>query len=313
MTTASLVPESDRSRSVSLAELWKRQPVARTLSNAFIRFRYADGFSFARSMAFQIVLALLPGLIFIVALATRLGDGRLQSMIRETMETVAPGPASELLLGAFQQGTEAGRANALAIVIGGLAAITAGVGGMAQLQRGASRIYGVLGDRPTVQRYGLATVLTLTVGVLLILGFLAIVLGASIGGTFQDEIAEIWGWARWPLGVLVVSLGLGALFKYAPNRQQPKFPVLALGGLVAVLGWLLTSVLLAVYLNTSTAFGETYGPLAGFIGMLLWAQFTGIAIFFGIAVAAEVEAEYAGVTDPTSDPQPTGEDDHGDS
>ena len=313
MTTASVVPEGDRSKSVSVMELWRRQPFRQTLSNAFVRFRYADGFSFARSMAFQIVLALLPGLIFVVALATRLGEGRLQSMIRETMETVAPGPATELLLGAFQQGTEAGRANALAIVVGGLAAITAGVGGMAQLQRGASRIYGVLGDRPTVQRYGLATALTLTVGVLLILGFLAIVLGSTVGGSFRDEIAETWAWARWPLGVVVVSLGLGALFKYAPNRQQPKYPVLALGGLVAVAGWLLTSVVLAIYLNTSTTFGETYGPLAGFIGVLLWAQFTGIAVFFGIAVAAEVEAEYAGVTEPTTDPQPTGGENDGNS
>jgi YihY family inner membrane protein len=303
-TTASYVPEMESPDAGDLDDALRQSAIGELMKNAFVRFRYADGFSFARSMAFQVVLAIIPGLIFVVALATRIGEGRMQSMIRETITTVAPGPASQMLLQAFEQGSDAGAGNLIAIVTGGLAALVSGVAAMAQLQRGSSRIYGVLGDRPTLQRYGLATVLTLTVGIGLGIGFLAIVVGSSLGGTFRDEIAEVVSWARWPLGILLAGLSLAALFKVAPNRRQPAFGWLALGGGVAVLGWLIVSVGLALYLNASSTFGETYGPLAGFIGLMLWAQLSGIAIFFGLAVCAQLESRYEGVDEPTAEASP---------
>lgn len=36
-------------------------------------------------------------------------------------------------------------------------------------------------------------------------------------------------------------------------------------------------------------------PLTGVIALLLWAQLTSVAIFFGIAVAAQLEAVRAGI------------------
>ena len=51
----------------------------------------------------------------------------------------------------------------------------------------------------------------------------------------------------------------------------------------------------------SRDFGETYGPLAGVIGLLLWALGTALALFFGLAVAAQLEAVRAGSPQPGSD------------
>jgi YihY family inner membrane protein len=298
-TTASHVPEISSPDAEDLRDALHQSSIGELMQDSFVRFRYADGFSFARSMAFQVVLAIIPGLIFVVALATRIGDARMQEMLRETITTAAPGPASQMLLQAFDQGSEAaGTGNLVAIVVGGLVAFVSGVAAMAQLQRGASRIYGVLGDRPTLQRYRVATALTLTVGIGLALGFLAIVFGSTAGGAFRDEIAEIVSWARWPMGILLATVSLAAVFKVAPNRRQPAFSWLALGGVVAVAGWLMVSVALALYLNASSTFGETYGPLAGFIGTMLWAQLSGIAIFYGLAICAQLEGRHEGVEEP---------------
>ena len=44
----------------------------------------------------------------------------------------------------------------------------------------------------------------------------------------------------------------------------------------------------------SQGFGETYGPLAGVIGLLLWTLLTALALFLGLAVAAQLEAVRAG-------------------
>lgn len=305
MTVASYVPEVQNPESDALRQATQRTPIGQLMKEAFIRFRYADGFSFARSMAFQVVLTIFPGLIFAVALATRIGEGRFQALIREGMNSVAPGPASELLIQAFQQGSDAGRGNLIAIALGGLAALVSGVAGMAQLQRGASRIYGVLEDRPTMRRYGLATVLTLTVGLLLTAALLVIVVGSSVEGAFRDEFNDIWVWLRWPLGVGFAVAALAALFRVAPNREQPGLSWLLLGGGVAVAGWLLVSIGLAIYLNASASFGETYGPLGGLIGTMLWAQLSSIAIFYGLAVAAQLESRYEGIMAPTAEVSPT--------
>ncbi len=274
--------------------------------DSFLRFRKADGFSFARSLAFQIVLAVIPGLIMVVGIADWIGEGRFQTLIQEGITTLAPGPASEMFLQAFEQGSAAaGRGSIWPIIGGGFAALVAAVTAMAQLQRGASRIYGVQADRTTFKRYLLATLLTLTVGLALTTAFILIVIGSTVGGDLQDQIAQTWAWARWPLGLTLLAGGLALLFKAAPNRPQPGLSWLALGATVATIGWLIVSIALAIFLNASRLFGETYGPLAGFMGLVLWAQFSGIAILYGIAVAAQLEAIPADVDEPVeSDAHP---------
>ena len=64
--------------------------------------------------------------------------------------------------------------------------------------------------------------------------------------------------------------------------------------------WFAFTGLLALYVGESREFGETYGPLAGFIGLLLWSFVSALALFLGLAVAAQLEAERAGVPEPSN-------------
>ncbi len=48
-----------------------------------------------------------------------------------------------------------------------------------------------------------------------------------------------------------------------------------------------------------------YGPLTAFIALLLWANLTAVALFYGIAFAAQLEAARAGIKAPAHpDPGP---------
>ena len=51
---------------------------------------------------------------------------------------------------------------------------------------------------------------------------------------------------------------------------------------------------LGLLFQVSTSFGDTYGPLAGIVALLLWALLSAIGLFFGAAVAAQLEAVRAG-------------------
>ena len=65
--------------------------------------------------------------------------------------------------------------------------------------------------------------------------------------------------------------------------------------------WLFLTGLLALYVVKSGSFGSTYGPLTGIFALLLWANLSSVALFLGIAFAAQLEAVRAGAPTPASD------------
>jgi uncharacterized BrkB/YihY/UPF0761 family membrane protein len=58
------------------------------------------------------------------------------------------------------------------------------------------------------------------------------------------------------------------------------------------------TVLLGLFFRLSSSFGDTYGPLAGIVALLLWALLSSVAVLFGAAVAAQLEAVRAGASAP---------------
>ena len=71
--------------------------------------------------------------------------------------------------------------------------------------------------------------------------------------------------------------------------------------MVCVAGWVLVTVALSAALSLSSSFGETYGSLAGLVALQLWTLLSAIAIFFGAAVAAQLEAVRAGAPQPRAE------------
>ena len=55
---------------------------------------------------------------------------------------------------------------------------------------------------------------------------------------------------------------------------------------------------LSVFFAMSKSFGQTYGPLAGIVALLLWSLLSAVAVLFGGAVAAQLEAVRAGARKP---------------
>jgi uncharacterized BrkB/YihY/UPF0761 family membrane protein len=75
---------------------------------------------------------------------------------------------------------------------------------------------------------------------------------------------------------------------------------LAFGSGVSLALWLLHTGLLALYVVKSGSFGTTYGPLTGIFALLLWANLSSVALFLGVAFAAQLEAVRAGSPEPAS-------------
>jgi uncharacterized BrkB/YihY/UPF0761 family membrane protein len=91
------------------------------------------------------------------------------------------------------------------------------------------------------------------------------------------------------------------VLNHSPWRRQPGLSWLAAGAAVAVLLTLASTGLLAVYVHESPSFGDVYGPLAGIVALLIWALLSSIALFFGAALCAQLEACRAGQPEPAYD------------
>jgi len=271
------------------------------LRDGFQRLRVADGFSHSRAMAFQLVLALIPGTIVLVAVASELRWDSLSDAIIRSVEALAPGPAGDVFREAFGQGEDAGRAGSgwTALSVAGPALLIAGTTAFGQVERTANRIYGIEADRAPVQKYSFAALMMLSAGTLAVLYFLVLGLGSNwVGDVGDSPWAIVWWIVRWPVGLGLLAGAIALVFKMSPRRNQPPMSWLAFGAAVSVVGTLIVSLLLTIYLTASGGFGETYGALAGFMGVLLWAYGSSIALFYGLACAAQLEAIRAGVAAP---------------
>ena len=146
--------------------------------------------------------------------------------------------------------------------------------------------------------------MALTAGLLSLLGFLVIIAGDALG----ESLAAVYGWSdtsetlwrigRWPVGVILAWASFTVVLARAPRRRQPGYSWLAFGSGVSLALWLLLTGLLALYVAKGASFGTTYGPLTGIFALLLWANLSSVALFLGVAFAAQLEAVRAGVAGP---------------
>ncbi|MFD9597193.1 YihY/virulence factor BrkB family protein [Kitasatospora sp. NPDC059973] len=276
------------------------------LRDAFLRFRYADGFSHARALAFQTVLALVPFAIAVVGLSSVLHTQWLGRVTELTIARLTAGPSSDLVDQVLRSGRErAGDGGSVALWGGAVFSLVNVATAMCQIERGANRIYGIERDRPFHRKYARGLLMAVLAGLPLGLGFVLLVAGREIaaavveaGGPGTHREALVWAVLRWPAGIVLALLSASVIFHRAPRRRQPGHTWLAFGAAVYLVLWVGLTALLGLYLRLSNSIDAVYGPLSVIISLLMWAYLTAIALFLGIAFAAQLEADRAGVEEP---------------
>ncbi|GAA1906377.1 hypothetical protein GCM10009737_03920 [Nocardioides lentus] len=311
MTTARLVPVTTEmdGEELDAEDAWhlaRRHGLKKIVVESFVRFRYGDGFTNSRALALQAALAVVPFLLAVTGLAADIDEDQPAVVVALTVDAVTPGGGDEdALVRAVTQGSEV--PGELALVLGLVLALITMTTAMAQVERGANRIYGIRRDRPAVAKYGRAAVFTAVLAVPVGLGFMLLV----AGGAFADAMVQEYGWsettedlfdvARWPVGLVLLVVAIAVLLNHAPRRRQPALSWLALGAGVAVLVSMVAAAGLALYVEVGGSFDDTYGPLAGIIALLLWSLLSSMGLFYGVAVCAQLEALRAGDEEPALD------------
>ena len=96
---------------------------------------------------------------------------------------------------------------------------------------------------------------------------------------------------RFPILAVVMAVALSVLYRLGPDHRgndKPLSPsLITVGGIVATVLFVLLSGAFSFYTANLGSYGETYGPLATIVVLLLWFQLSALAVIVG----AEVDAE----------------------
>jgi membrane protein len=118
-------------------------------------------------------------------------------------------------------------------------------------------------------------------------GHLAEVVGGKLG--FGGVAVTVWGVAKWPVLMVLISLMFAILYWASPNAKTGGFRWISPGGIFAVVLWLAASAAFAIYLANFANYNKTYGTLAGAIAFLVWLWISNQAILLGAELDAELE------------------------
>ena len=313
MTTARTVPvttemDGDELDAEDAWNMVRHVGAVRLLVDSFVRFRYGDGFTNSRALALQAALAVVPFLLALTGLAADIDQERTSRVVARTVAAVSPGAGEQdALAGAVSGDASSQEAGEIALGLGLAFSLLSMTTAMAQVERGLNRIYGIRRDRPALAKYGRAAVMTALLAAPLGLGFLLLVAGGAFADAmileygWSESTALLWNIGRWPLGLLLLVVAIAVMLDHSPRRRQPTLSWLAMGSGIAVGLTTVATALLAIYIYVGDSFGAVYGPLAGIFTLLLWTLLCSIALFYGAAVCAQLEACRAGHPNPAYD------------
>lgn len=106
-----------------------------------------------------------------------------------------------------------------------------------------------------------------------------------LGSTLESILRTL----RWPIMAALFILVLQCVYRFAPNRKNPKWRWVSVGAVFAAVAWITASVGFTIYVQSFSNFNETYGAIGSVIILILWFYISSLVILVGAEINAEME------------------------
>ncbi|TKH05364.1 YihY/virulence factor BrkB family protein [Peribacillus simplex] len=236
----------------------------------------------AAEQAYYYLLALFPLLILLLSLLPYLNID-IQTAL-DTIKTFMPAETMEVI--------EKNIINILSerngglLTFGFLGTIWSASNGMNAFIHSMNIAYDVEETRNFIKARFISIVLTLGLVVAFIVMLGLPVFGKVIIDLLQqvipipEETQIIFSLLRWVIAVVVISLVLTFLYRFAPNKSFPIKHVIP-GAVTATVLWLGISLGFSFYVSNFANYSSTYGSLGGVIILMLWLYLSGLIFVIG--------------------------------
>jgi membrane protein len=252
-----------------------------------------DAFGLAAQIAYSSLLAFFPAMIFLVGLLGLLG---IYDDVKDFLGAVAPGAVIDAIDLAQESSKKTG-SSAVAVALGAAGALWAASGAMASVIKAVNRAYERIDTRPFWKVWLTAVVLVVATALSSAATLLLVVFGGPIGEAIADWVRLggafdlTWAIVRWPLTFVAILLFFALVYYLAPDESVRNWKWISPGSLVGATLWLGLSGLFALYTSFSDSYDRTYGSLAGGIVLLLWLDYSAVALLLGAELNAELDRQ----------------------
>lgn len=157
--------------------------------------------------------------------------------------------------------------------------------GVASLIQGLNAIF----DRPnrgSVRHIFVALLLTVCLMGIAMIAVLMVVVAPILLAIipFETNSALLLEGIRWLVVVTVLFMGLGLLYRFAPNRKFSRLGWITPGAFLVVVLWLSVSAAFSVYVANFSTYNEVYGSIGAVIALLMWFYLSAYLILLGGAL-----------------------------
>jgi membrane protein len=268
----------------------EQAPVA-VIKEAVKDFFADDMMTYAAALAYRILLALFPFVIFLLTLLGALGLSDFFDWLLSQARMALPGGAFQMVEQVIGEIRGQPRGGLLSFSI--LFAVWAASTAVRSIMNALNVAYDVKESRPAWMLYPLSLVYTIGLAVLLVAASGFMLLGPNamqwLAGQagLSDVAARLWTVLRWPVAILLLLLTVALIYKVTPNIDQP-FKFVTPGSAIAVLTWILASLGFSYYVGNFANYGATYGSLGGIVILLLYFFISAAVLLFGAEINATI-------------------------
>lgn len=253
----------------------------------------------AASLAFHWFLAIFPALIAITSVFALAGlsSAELKNVVHG-IGIIFPANVASVLDQSMRSPTRGSQLNYTEVLLAALVAIWSGIEAMSALQVSLDIAFETQFDRGFLKRRLVGSLLLLLSIFLGIVAFILFILGAPLGGLISHNVAiapgvfrDIWILIRFLVSIFAVMLLVSIYYFLGPNKDSRHFDWISPGSALAVIGWLIASILFSFYLNRFGHQSNSYGVFAGVVTLLLWLFMSSTAVLLGAELDRELERQ----------------------
>jgi membrane protein len=249
----------------------------------------------AAALTYYAVLSIFPALLALVSVLGLVTDPT--QAVQKIIDILKP-LVSEQTLKAIQPAVDnlaTSQGAGFALIVGLALALWSASGYVTAFSRAMNRIYEIREGRPFWKLRPIMLLITLVAVLLIAVALLILVLSGPVAESVGNAlgigptVVTVWRFVKWPVLLVVMVLVVALLYYATPNIKQPKFRWMSIGAVVAIVTWLVASVLFGFYVASFSNYEKTYGSLGGVIAGLLWLWITNLALLLGAEMDSEIE------------------------
>lgn len=243
-------------------------------------------------LAYYATITFFPAILGLATLYASVAGGQALLELIKGLEHFVPAALRDIL---DTQLSPLARARPSSLGFAALASLAAVLwttsGGFQNLVKATNIAYEVRETRGMIKLRLLSVLLSVA---LIIIGGIIVVLLLLQGDALTrlgapEPFATLFPVLRWPLLIIMISIALSLIYRYAPNREKPEWSWVSWGATAATIIWLIATVAFFFYAQNFGNFNKSYGTFAGIIILMIWFNVSALIVLVGAQVNKKLE------------------------